>query len=61
MFSKKKFLAESGAMSATVHINSPNVKYTDTHIVAQYSYQTTSVHRDGNKVTVSLKMPSLSA
>lgn len=47
------FFSESGAMSATVHINSPNVKYTDTHIVAQYSYQTTSVHREGNKVTVS--------
>ncbi|XP_056281920.1 inositol-3-phosphate synthase 1-A-like isoform X3 [Pseudoliparis swirei] len=39
-------------MSVNVHINSPNVKYTDTHIVSQYSYQTTSVHRDGNKVTV---------
>lgn len=49
------FSAESVAMSATIHINSPNVKYTDTHIVAQYSYQTTSVHRDGNKVTVSPK------
>ncbi|TNN66985.1 Inositol-3-phosphate synthase 1-A [Liparis tanakae] len=39
-------------MSVNVHINSPNVKYTDTHIVSQYPYQTTSVHRDGNKVTV---------
>ncbi|XP_069008710.1 inositol-3-phosphate synthase 1-A-like [Embiotoca jacksoni] len=39
-------------MPLNIHINSPNVKYTDTHIVAQYSYQTTSVHRDGNKVTV---------
>lgn len=39
-------------MSVSIHINSPNVKYTDTHIEAQYSYQTTSVHRDGNKVTV---------
>nr|ABE98241.1 myo-inositol-1 phosphate synthase-like [Oreochromis mossambicus] len=39
-------------MSVNVHINSPNVKYTDSHIEAQYSYQTTSVHRDGNKVTV---------
>ncbi|XP_068558466.1 inositol-3-phosphate synthase 1-A-like [Cebidichthys violaceus] len=39
-------------MSVNVQINSSNVKYTDTHIVSQYSYQTTSVHRDGNKVTV---------
>ncbi|XP_067470627.1 inositol-3-phosphate synthase 1-A-like [Thunnus thynnus] len=39
-------------MSVNVHINSPNVNYTDTHIVSQYSYQTTSVHRDENKVTV---------
>ncbi|KAM8914855.1 inositol-3-phosphate synthase 1-A-like isoform 1-T3 [Spinachia spinachia] len=39
-------------MSAKVHINSSNVKYTDTHIVSQYPYQTTSVQRDGNKVTV---------
>lgn len=44
--------ADSAAMSANVHINSSNVKYTDTHIVSQYSYQTTSVQRDGNKVTV---------
>uniref|UniRef100_A0AAQ5YD18 inositol-3-phosphate synthase n=1 Tax=Amphiprion ocellaris TaxID=80972 RepID=A0AAQ5YD18_AMPOC len=39
-------------MSMNVNINSPNVKYTDSHIEAKYSYQTTSVHRDGNKVTV---------
>ncbi|XP_068456699.1 inositol-3-phosphate synthase 1-A-like [Clinocottus analis] len=39
-------------MPVNVHINSPNVKYTETHIVSQYSYQTTSVHRDGNNVTV---------
>ncbi|KAK9533868.1 hypothetical protein VZT92_008961 [Zoarces viviparus] len=40
------------AMPANVQINSPNVKYTDTHIVSQYPYETTSVHRDGNKITV---------
>lgn len=40
-------------MSVNVQVNSPNVKYTDSHIQAQYSYQTSSVHRDGNKVTVS--------
>lgn len=40
-------------MSVNIHINSPNVRYTETHIVSQYSYQTTSVHREGNKVTVS--------
>uniref|UniRef100_UPI0037E987E4 inositol-3-phosphate synthase 1-A-like n=1 Tax=Semicossyphus pulcher TaxID=241346 RepID=UPI0037E987E4 len=39
-------------MSVNIHINSPNVRYTDTHIVSQYSYQTTSVHTEGNKVTV---------
>ncbi|KAM9842072.1 inositol-3-phosphate synthase 1-B-like [Aulostomus maculatus] len=39
-------------MAGKIHINSPNVEYTDTHIVSQYSYQTTSVHRDGNNVTV---------
>uniref|UniRef100_A0AAX7TKT0 inositol-3-phosphate synthase n=1 Tax=Astatotilapia calliptera TaxID=8154 RepID=A0AAX7TKT0_ASTCA len=39
-------------MSVNVQVNSPNVKYTDSHIEAQYSYQTSSVHRDGNKVTV---------
>ncbi|XP_056915503.1 inositol-3-phosphate synthase 1-A-like [Takifugu flavidus] len=40
-------------MSVNVRINSPNVQYTDTHITARYSYQTTSVHRDGNNITAS--------
>lgn len=40
-------------MSENIHINSPNVKYTDTHIVAQYTYQTTSVHKEGKTLTVS--------
>lgn len=44
--------ADSAAMSSNIHINSPNVKYTDTHITAQYSYQTASVHREGNNITV---------
>lgn len=39
-------------MSVNVRVNSPNVQYTDTHITARYSYQTTSVHRDGNDITV---------
>ncbi|XP_074547395.1 inositol-3-phosphate synthase 1-A-like [Halichoeres trimaculatus] len=39
-------------MSVNIHINSPNVKYTDTHIVSQYSYHTSSVRREGNRVTV---------
>uniref|UniRef100_A0A8C4FD68 inositol-3-phosphate synthase n=1 Tax=Dicentrarchus labrax TaxID=13489 RepID=A0A8C4FD68_DICLA len=39
-------------MSMNIQINSPNVKYTDTHIMAQYSYQTTSVHTEGDRVTV---------
>lgn len=40
-------------MSVNIHINSPNVRYTDTHITAQYSYQTASVLREGNNITVS--------
>ncbi|XP_029316403.1 inositol-3-phosphate synthase 1-A-like [Cottoperca gobio] len=39
-------------MPVNIHINSPNVKYTDGHIVSQYSYHTTSVHREGNTITV---------
>lgn len=39
-------------MSVNIRINSPNVKYTDKHIAAQYSYHTTSVQREGNNVTV---------
>ncbi|XP_058472212.1 inositol-3-phosphate synthase 1-A-like [Solea solea] len=39
-------------MSVNIHVNSPNVRYTDTHIVAQYQYHTTSVSKEGNKVTV---------
>ncbi|MEQ2228151.1 Inositol-3-phosphate synthase 1-A [Ilyodon furcidens] len=42
----------SAVMSVNIHINSPNVKYTDSHIEARYSYQTTSVHQDGDRVTV---------
>ncbi|KAK2826458.1 hypothetical protein Q5P01_020672 [Channa striata] len=45
-------LKEEKAMSVQIHINSPSVRYTDTHIVAQYSYQSTSAHRNGNTVTV---------
>uniref|UniRef100_A0A668AG32 inositol-3-phosphate synthase n=2 Tax=Myripristis murdjan TaxID=586833 RepID=A0A668AG32_9TELE len=43
----------STTMSTNIHINSPNVRYTDRHIEAQYSYQTTSVHREGKNITVS--------
>ncbi|KAM3870960.1 inositol-3-phosphate synthase 1-A-like [Diretmus argenteus] len=39
-------------MSDRVHINSKNVKYTDTHIEALYTYQTTSAHRDGSTIHV---------
>ncbi|XP_051942002.1 inositol-3-phosphate synthase 1-A-like [Hippocampus zosterae] len=39
-------------MPVKIHVNSPNVKYTDTHIEAQYSYHSTSVHKNGNTVTV---------
>ncbi|XP_031165622.1 inositol-3-phosphate synthase 1-A isoform X2 [Sander lucioperca] len=49
----------SAAMSVNVHINSPNVRYTDTHIVSQYPYQTTSVHREGNAVTVTPRTTEL--
>ncbi|XP_037602706.1 inositol-3-phosphate synthase 1-A-like [Sebastes umbrosus] len=40
------------SLSVNVHINSPNVKYTDTHIVSRYQYQTTSVHTEGKQVTI---------
>ncbi|RVE57359.1 hypothetical protein OJAV_G00215430 [Oryzias javanicus] len=39
-------------MSVNIHINSPNVKYTDTHIFAKYSYESTSVQQDGSNITV---------
>ncbi|KAM3594094.1 uncharacterized protein V6R79_002166 [Siganus canaliculatus] len=39
-------------MALNIHVKSPNVKYTETHIVAQYSYQTASVHSEGNNITV---------
>lgn len=39
-------------MSEKIRINSPNVRYTKTHIEAQYSYHTTAVHRDGDTLTV---------
>lgn len=39
-------------MSLNIHINSPSVRYSESHITAQYSYQTTSVHREGNEITV---------
>lgn len=44
-------------MSVNIHINSPNVQYTDTHITARYSYQTTSVHTEGNNITVTFLIP----
>ncbi|KAF1374673.1 hypothetical protein PFLUV_G00231540 [Perca fluviatilis] len=50
---------DSAAMSVNVHINSPNVRYTDTHIVSQYPYQTTSVHTEGNKITVTPRTTEL--
>ncbi|KAI3367569.1 hypothetical protein L3Q82_026415, partial [Scortum barcoo] len=43
---------DTAAMSVSIHVNSPRVRYTETHIVSQYSYETTSVHREGDKVTV---------
>ncbi|XP_077416956.1 inositol-3-phosphate synthase 1-A-like isoform X1 [Vanacampus margaritifer] len=43
---------KSSNMPVKIHINSPNVKYTDTHIEAQYSYCSSSVHQTGNTVTV---------
>lgn len=50
-------LAESAIMSVNIHINSPNVQYTDTHITARYSYQTTSVHTEENNITVTFLSP----
>ncbi|KAL2097117.1 hypothetical protein ACEWY4_006324 [Coilia grayii] len=39
-------------MTTTIQINSSNVRYTERHIEAQYSYQTTSVSTDGGVYTV---------
>ncbi|XP_042175470.1 inositol-3-phosphate synthase 1-B isoform X2 [Oncorhynchus tshawytscha] len=44
-------------MTENIRINNPNVKYTDTHIEAQYCYHTTAVRRDGDTLTVT---PSVS-
>lgn len=44
-------------MTENIRINNPNVKYTDTHIEAQYFYHTTAVRRDGDTLTVT---PSVS-
>ncbi|KAM9708681.1 inositol-3-phosphate synthase 1-A-like [Menidia menidia] len=46
-------------MSLNVQINSPNVKYTDAHIVAQYSYQTTSVRQEGGTLKVTPRSTDL--
>lgn len=51
-------LADSAIMSVNIHINSPNVQYTDTHITALYSYQTTSVRTEENNITVTFSDPS---
>uniref|UniRef100_A0A3Q4B1Y7 inositol-3-phosphate synthase n=1 Tax=Mola mola TaxID=94237 RepID=A0A3Q4B1Y7_MOLML len=39
--------------SVNIHISSPNVSYSERYVTAQYPYQTTSVHREGNDITVS--------
>ncbi|KAK5917037.1 hypothetical protein CgunFtcFv8_011961 [Champsocephalus gunnari] len=39
-------------MSFNIDVNSPNVRYTDTHIESEYEYQSSSVHKEGNRVTV---------
>uniref|UniRef100_A0A3B1KHM9 inositol-3-phosphate synthase n=2 Tax=Astyanax mexicanus TaxID=7994 RepID=A0A3B1KHM9_ASTMX len=39
-------------MPEKIRINSPNVRYTEQYIKSQYSYQTTSVCRDGDSYTV---------
>lgn len=44
-------------MSVNIHINSPNVRYTETHITARYSYQTTYVHKEDNNITVTFLIP----
>ncbi|CAL8274574.1 unnamed protein product [Merluccius merluccius] len=38
-------------MPDQIHINSPDVKYTETHIESRYRYQTTAVRRDGGTLT----------
>lgn len=37
----------------SVHVNSPNVRYEENEIVANYNYSTTSVERVDNKLIVS--------
>ncbi|XP_068195661.1 inositol-3-phosphate synthase 1-A-like [Antennarius striatus] len=39
-------------MPGRIHVNSPNVQYTATHIEAKYSYQSAEVHQEGSDVTV---------
>ncbi|KAJ0009084.1 hypothetical protein NQD34_016499 [Periophthalmus magnuspinnatus] len=39
-------------MPVKIHVNSPHVRYTDTHIEADYVYQSTAVHREGDYITV---------
>ncbi|KAK7904761.1 hypothetical protein WMY93_017368 [Mugilogobius chulae] len=39
-------------MPVKIHINSPHVHYTDSHIEAEYVYQTTTAHREGDHITV---------
>uniref|UniRef100_A0AAY5KN70 inositol-3-phosphate synthase n=1 Tax=Esox lucius TaxID=8010 RepID=A0AAY5KN70_ESOLU len=39
-------------MTENIRVNSPNVKYTETHIEAEYRYHTTAVCRDGDTLEV---------
>lgn len=38
---------------ATVHVNSPNVYYSENHIAVEYEYTTTNVEKSGDRVIVS--------
>lgn len=48
------FFCRSLAMSEKIRINSPNVHYTEKLIESRYSYQSSSVTRNGGIYTVSL-------
>lgn len=39
---------------ATIHVDSPNVQYTESHIAVDYEYTTTSVDNTGDIIIVSM-------
>ena len=39
-------------MAPTFEVQSPNTRYTDSHIESRYVYETTKVESDGTKIVV---------